>query len=332
MKRFTWLPWLLALICAHAAIAQRQAPTPTGMAGSPASSDLEAASSRPKDVEHYDGFIDRAHLASGKDPAKLRAEAIEQSSRLVSAMHLPCDITDAAPVGRGKATVDGKKVEVGIYEVACRNGLGFLLVARGQEAPYATSCFSADRSHAALVAAGRKSDMYCQLPESGDIHAMATGLMSAVGAPCTVTKAEWFGRSAAAHTEFTEVVCDDARGFLLQTPHAGATDPPSAMSCRDAAQQRIKCRLTDGGPLAKPITVETFKEYLSTQDPECHVDELRIIAQEAKHDRYLVEVKCSAHPQGLVAMIPLNGNASPYESMDCATAARRSVQCEYRPK
>ncbi len=331
MMRCFFLLCILALVT-DPAVAQRQAPTPTGMAGSPATSDLEAASSRAKDVEKYDGFVDRAHLASDRDPAKLRAEAMEQSAKLASAMQLPCDIADAAPVGRGKATVDGKKVDVSIFEVACRNGLGFLLVARGQEPPYATSCFSADRTHAALVAAGRKSDMYCQLPASKDIAAMATGLMSAANIPCTVTKAEWFGRNAGAHTEFTEVVCDDARGFLLQTAQAGATGPPSAMSCHDAAQQRIKCRLTDGGPLAKPITADTFKEFLAEQDPQCHVDRLRIIAQEAKHDRYLVEVECSAHPGGLVALIPLNGNTSPFESMDCATAARRSVQCEYQPK
>jgi len=40
--------------------------------------------------------------------------------------------------------VDGKRVEVTIFEVACSNGMGYLLASLGTEKPMVMSCFAAD--------------------------------------------------------------------------------------------------------------------------------------------------------------------------------------------
>jgi len=41
----------------------------------------------------------------------------------------------------------------------------------------------------------------------------------------------------------------------------------------------------------------------------------------------VAEFQCSEHPEGLIAYIPLEGNSAPFETIDCAAAAKRGLKC-----
>jgi hypothetical protein len=66
-----------------------------------------------------------------------RAKAKEESGKLVRAIQLSCELTDAALIGRGKGNADGKIIDVNAYEVACSNHAGYILVSQGSEKPLA---------------------------------------------------------------------------------------------------------------------------------------------------------------------------------------------------
>jgi hypothetical protein len=253
MIRYALVLWaIVAMVGALDAGAANSGPAPMGTGAGPPPTEQQALSGRPHDVEKAEDYQDRAHLLSGRNAAKERAAAREQSEKLTAAIQLPCEITDAEPVGRGKAQFEDKKVAVSIYEIACRNGLGYILVSREDGKPYATSCFSADKTHAADLAKGHKSDMYCQLPANKDVKAMAAALMSAAGTTCAVRNLQWFGRSMTTNTEYSEVVCQDGAGYMLRTAQAGATEPTVVMTCPDAAARGLACRLTGGDVSPKP--------------------------------------------------------------------------------
>ena len=337
MKRF------LIVVAAMAAIvgaigfgpAYSQAPPPGG-GGMPDSQRTQPSAAEGTltqgGTQKVDDYLDRAHLLKGPDLAKVRAEAKEESAKLANAIELKCEITDAEPVGRGKTEVDGKSAALRIYEIACSNGLGYMVVSRGDDAPYAISCFAADTTHAAKLAQGPKSDMYCQLPATKDVKAMAASLMSAAGTTCAVRNLKWFGRSTATQTEYSEVVCDDGKGYLLRTAQAGSSEQTSVMSCQDAAKKGLKCHLTDAGPVAEPVTLETFKDALAKNGVKCSVAQIRLVGQESTRQRYVVEVQCPEHPDGLVAFIPLGDNTNKFEAVNCVAAIDRHVVCEFTSK
>jgi hypothetical protein len=48
--------------------------------------------------------------------------------------------------------------------------------------------------------------------------------------------------------------------------------------------------------------------------------------------RYVVEYRCAEHSAGMVAFLPLAGNSTPYESLNCADALSiRGVACTFAP-
>jgi hypothetical protein len=88
--------------------------------------------------------------------------------------------------------------------------------------------------------------------------------------------------------------------------------------------------LTDAGPVETPVTLQTFKDVLARNGVTCNIGQIRLVGQEDHLKRYVVEYRCADRPAGMVAFLPLPGNANPYESLDCATARTESgVACEF---
>ncbi len=251
-----------------------------------------------------------------------RAKAKEDSAKLISTMQLACELTAAERVGRGKIQVDGKALSVNVYEVACGNGMGYLLEPQGSKLPIAISCFAAEATHAASLARGDQSDFYCQLPANKDVKATATALMTMSGATCTVSGIRWFGYSASTQTEYSEVACADGKGYLLKIPQTGVSAQIRTMSCQEAAVQGLKCRLTDTGPASTPVSMQILRDALKNNGVNCEPAHLRIIGRETIDKRYVVELQCPEQPTGMVAFIPLDGNPMPFETIDLRRRGR----------
>ena len=255
-----------------------------------------------------------------------RAQAIQEAGKPINALSLSCGPTDAERIGHGMSTIDGKRVEVVAYEVACSNGMGYLLASLGAETPIAISCFAAAATRADTIAKGEKSEVYCQLAANKDLKAMAASLMTAAGTSCSVSDLRWFGLAAATHTEYTEVKCGDGNGYLLRAQQVGPAAQITAVSCQEAAKQGLKCHLTDGGPVHVPVTVQRLRDALKQGGVSCEPTQMRLIGRETVTRRYVVEMQCP-DMTGLVAFIPLEDNTQKLDTLDCAAAMQRNIVC-----
>ena len=264
------------------------------------------------------------------DSALSRADAKAQSEALLVKLQIPCTVSNARLVASGtrQLTPGTKEVESRVYEISCTAGMGYLLETQGQEPPIGISCLHAEELRARDVAKGDKPKLFCELPENRDVNTFLSSLIkSSGGAPCQVKDLQWFGKSVSTQTEYSEVTCQEGGGFLVQTPLPGSQSQTTVLSCAEAAKRGIKCRLTDAGPVETPITMDTFREALAHNGVKCTIDELKLIGQEEKRQRYVVEYRCADQPASAVAFIPLKGNTVPYESVGCAEAAQSGVSC-----
>jgi hypothetical protein len=276
------------------------------------------------------GGADMLKLHEATDRERLDAK--EESGKLINAIQLSCELSDAALVGRGSVKTDGKTIEVKAYEVACSNRTGYILVSQGAQRPTAMSCFAADAQHTADAAKGEDSDLYCQLAVNKDVKIMAASLMATAGTTCAVNDFRWFGLSALTQTDYSEVACADGKGFLLRIAETGPAAEVSVMSCQEAAKRGLRCHLTDGGAVTTPVTLQTFRDALKQNDVKCEPLSMRMIGRESVAKRYVVEVQCQDQPGGLVAFIPAAGNTGKFETLDCGAAIERQIRCELTSK
>ena len=290
-----------------------------------------------QDNSGLNGSLSRGDLEKlGGDP-KQRAEAAAakaQSAKLVDQLKIACQITNAQLVvaGTTRPAGGGKDVETHVYEIACLQAFGYLLEVQGSTPPLAISCLAAEQARAADAEKGKAPTFFCKLPENRDVYAMVTALIQKyTDTRCDVASLQSYGRSESTQSSYSEVKCNDGGGFLLRTPLPGSAAETTAMNCAQAAQQGIKCRLTDAGAAHMPTTLESLKAGLGKNAPSCNVEQTRLIGQEDHRKRYVLEYLCAGQSSSQVAFIPLADNANPFESLDCRTAAESGIQCELKP-
>jgi hypothetical protein len=271
--------------------------------------------------------LDKTRTYSEAERAKNKAQALVDSRALVGTLQLACEVADAELIGSGKVDIDGQKVAVKAYEVACANHVGYFLESRGQKPPVAISCFAVDAARATDLAQGKKSSSQCELEANKDVKVMATALLGAAGTECVVDGVRWFGLSASKQYEYTEARCGSGKGYLVRFSRSDGSAATVATSCQDAARQGMQCRLTDGGPVSKPVTMQTYRDALTSNGSACEPAQLRVIGRETDTLRHVVELRCAEPPTGRVAFIPLEGNSAKFELIDCAQAAKRDIQC-----
>lgn len=297
-------------------------------------------SSRAQDQSDADRAYREAVSQKRNELSKKESrEQVMQEARVVAkSLHLACDVSDAQIASENKITgKSGAKITARTYEIACGQGEGFFVVAQDPDPPVGFSCFSIEGQRAAAAAKGEKFDQACVLPANHDLNAMATAALAHAGTTCNVAKLQWYGQNSS--IEFTEVACGDGKGYLLGTALPGSDAATRVVSCSDAAAQGKPCVLTKSAPVsaaAAPAvdaapTREAFKAALTQHGIACTPsgdNDIRLIGKQNKSQRHVVEFKCPEQPKGLIALIPLGSNTSPFQSMNCAEAAKIGASCK----
>ncbi len=269
--------------------------------------------------------------AKGKTLADLQAEDKANAVALVKSLQFTCEVQDAILAAEGPVTASGKKVDTKTFEVACASGLGFFLVSQDPEKPYGFSCFAADATRAADAAAGKPAPAVCHLPANADVKAMASTVLSRAGTNCPARDLRWVGQSSAANTEFVEVACTDGAGYIVSFANPGSAAPVRAVTCHDSALKGLPCKLSSNGNVPT-VTLQTFKDALAQHKIACDAANVRVIGQQTASKRYVVEFQCPQQPKGLVAFIPLSDSTAPFETLDCAAAAKKGAVCKLTGK
>jgi hypothetical protein len=339
-RRSEYLIVLLSTCAAAGAFAQ--GPPPGGGVSAPRVPEgITMGYMSQGDVKGLADFVDTTRLLERKDLVP-KAAAVKRSTAILRALAVPCQVTDAQHVAAGKSMTGGKSVDVGLYEVACANGMGYLLTVRDFSMASGISCLAASATQSTEGSDQAKVDSKCHLPANADLNEMATTLMSNAGTQCAASKVKWLGESAEPKLDYTEVACSDERGFVLRTPAPGAAGNIDIVSCQDAVAHGARCQLTSdaaaapaagipGGapaPQTRP-TLQWFKDALSKNGVTCEVQKARIMGRESIKRRYIVEYQCPQQPHGVVAYVPSDGDTvNAFEWVDCATAASRKLPCQ----
>jgi len=168
--------------------------------------------------------------------ADQHAKGKKDAPALVAASKAPCTMTDAYYVGGGTGT---DKVHANYYEVACQEGLGYVLIAKDKNpVPDAVDCIKLSTKGPD----GKPNPLACKLP--GNRHP-ALGLQSMVtkaGHTCTVSNGRYVGSTTAA--DIYEVACTEGGGYVLETSRDGSAAPKTTNCVIYGSGGGIKCALT----------------------------------------------------------------------------------------
>jgi hypothetical protein len=158
-----------------------------------------------------------------------KAAGMKAAPALLAAAHLPCTLSAAYVIGTGK---DAKGQPITLTEVACKEGLGYIVAADPKGKP--GDVFD-------CLMAATTPNLKCRLPENANPAQAMQGLVQQSGRECTVQNARFMGMTTDKH--IYEVACSSGAGLVLLAPNAGG--PPTADNCLAYVDQGgVKCTLT----------------------------------------------------------------------------------------
>jgi hypothetical protein len=162
-----------------------------------------------------------------------KAAGMKAAPALITAGHLPCTLSDARAMGNAK----GPKGEpVVLIEVACKEGMGYVISQAAKEAPITYDCLMADTP----LPDGKPSTIMCRLPGNANPVPGMQAVVSQTGRTCTVEKAKYLGQTT--DKRLYEIGCSSGMGLVLEVPLAGGT--PVANNCMAYGVGAVKCTLT----------------------------------------------------------------------------------------
>jgi hypothetical protein len=248
-----------------------------------------------------------ASFAADISPADRKA-GMTAAPGLIQAGHVQCTLSDARMILSG--TTD-KGAKLTAYEVACTEGLGYVIEAQEKvAAPIVFDCLAADAPQG-----GKPSPVACKLPANANPAAGLTGVMAKTGRTCTVDKARYVG--ATADASIYETACHEGGGYILEWPKAAGAAPTASM-CMLMTNSNIKCELTT--PAQQTTVIDNLT---AASGKACTVKDRRYIGSTPDHSDFF-EVACT---DGKGYMLRADATGKLQEALDCAKAINIGGGC-----
>ncbi|CAN7210549.1 hypothetical protein [Brevundimonas sp. LjRoot202] len=212
----------------------------------------------------------------------------QRTAEIFAAAGVPCEIIAAHNPGETRRRKD-------IYEVACREGPGYMVVA--EEDPAILNCLHLAATEEALraVDASRPVTSLCLLDQNKDAAASLRPLAASINPACAVDQAAWIGRVGEDQDRY-EIGCAGGDGLWLQTP-INRTDVTRSFSCLDLIALGEACKFTTGAEQAA-----TVASWLPEGGAACAADGARVVGV-ADGARYY-ELSCGAGPGMMLRLTP----------------------------
>lgn len=240
-------------------------------------------------------------------PVLDRERGAREAPAAVQAAGLTCTITEAAFLGR---TADGRNG----YEVACREGLGYLITT----APTAggrTQGFDCLAAQASVQTGGQP----CRLPSNAQPARGLQSVAAQAGLTCTVNNARYLGNTTSTNAVRYEIGCAEGPGFVLDRPLAAGARP-SAVSCFEAgAGGQFQCQFT-----TRAQSIAPFGALIPQARRQCTLSDVRIVGRNPRTQNQIVEIGCQNAPGFLVETA---ANGSFVQAHECGAFA--NVPCQF---
>ena len=239
---------------------------------------------------------------------------IDAVTPLIQSAGVTCTPT-AVRVGAGEVVLPDKSPGK-LYEVACQEGMGYVLVkkkdSKTQEVGFQMNCMQA----AAPGPDGKPNTAACKLPANAHPEQGLQSLVAQTGRTCQVDKARLIG--AGQSQMYYEVACKDGTGLILTTPRKPGDPAISAGNClRYPPDSNVKCILTT--PAAQLAVVDS----LAAATGKCVAKDKRYLGEDASKTDYF-EVACT-DGKGYVLHADASGHLK--ETIDCAVATGFAGGC-----
>ena len=190
------------------------------------------------------------------------------------------------------------------YEVGCAATPGFLLAVSETQAkaPEVTDCLAVQGTPQA-----------CTLTTKTQLLAGYQPAVAKSGKACQVSDVRSIGASKETGDTYTEIACGASPGFVLVEDKAGAFK--TAIDCGKAENIGGGCKMTDV-TTAQTADSATYTKLAAKAGFPCNVKQYRFIGTDAQN-REVVELACSDHPNGALAVFSETGKSEIY---DCVRA------------
>jgi hypothetical protein len=154
---------------------------------------------------------------------------------LIEAAHVPCSLSEARFMF---GAIGADKAKAKVYEVACQEGLGYVIVApdKAGATPVIFDCMATTQP-----VGGKPNPMTCKLAGNADPAKGLNALMARSGQTCAVDKGRYLGSTE--DRNVYEVACHEGGGYILQAAKApgGATTANTCLAY--GAASNLRCIL-----------------------------------------------------------------------------------------
>ena len=240
-----------------------------------------------------------------------------EAPAIVNAAGIGCTVTQAAFVGAAK---DPGGAVLSSYEVACREGLGYVLQqGAAGTAPKAFDCVVLQTVHDNAVAKGQPGGVRCQLQANAQPALTLQPVVAQAGGTCTVASARYRGTAPGVGTTVYEISCGQGGGYILQRP-AKAADRPTLVSCLSVAGSPNACTLTPHAQVIAsivPIAAQTQRQ--------CDVSDARVAGRNPTTNNEIVEIGCRNGAAGF--LMEVNSTGGLVRALDCDKVS--GVNCQF---
>jgi hypothetical protein len=249
--------------------------------------------------------------ATSAPPAKVTADArkagMADAPALVSAAGLSCQVSDARLVGKVAADKKSGSLGSSLYEVACGQGMGYLLQTSGTGgAPSAFSCLEANYPGDPTKPAANP----CILPTNLDPKTSLPPLMAKAKIPCAPDKVRGIGQTKT--NTLIEVACPSGVGYIVTASlPLDVNKDASGTNCLayDVAEGNVKCILNP--PATRLAVIDKYNEAAKTG---CAVKDRRFVGLFTDGTEGY-EVSCN---DGKGYIYKINASGAVASTLDCA--------------
>lgn len=241
--------------------------------------------------------------AKAKEKGKLEAPP------LVQAAGVNCTVTDARWMGEDRVQL------VNIYEVACQQGMGFVILAKvvdpkvgpvDDAKPQAYTCLETSRP-----AADGSSSLKCELPGNNEFGLALAPYVAKAGSDCVIDQVRAIGQGA--KSAYFEVACKSGEGFIMVTSAPPTPEQPVQMNTCLAYEPggNLFCELTD-----RASQLQIVDRLVAKSGRNCAVKDRRYVLSGKDGSNYY-EVACD---NGSGYMVQQNAKGDLQRVLDCGSA------------
>ena len=236
-----------------------------------------------------------APAAAGAIAKPARDRGMAEAPAAVQAAKVGCTVSDAFWIN---TTTDAKtKAKTTFYEVACSEGMGYLLQ-QTDAGTQAFNCLAIQTQAAEATAKGEKNPVTCKLPGNADPKQGLAPLLTSAGKSCTVSNARPMGATATGEQYF-EVACSGSAGYVIKTGVAGAK--PDVMECAQFLGSPQACTLTTKEQIV--ASVATLQK--ASGQPCATASDARFVGSGTNGSYY--EIACGSGNPGYIIQVDASG-------------------------